>query len=246
MSRGWSVVLAGFGVNLALGILYTWSVISGAIPETWGWTEQQKSWPFAVCCLVFSLMMVPAGRLQDKISPRLVATLGGMLVGLGMILASGYLGSAANEGWNLPPYYLEMVIGFGLLAGTGIGCGYASATPPAVKWFPAAKTGMIAGIVVSGFGLASVYAAPLTNWLVKLAGRCAAGDVDSRHRVPDRRRGAGAGTSHATGRLCPARDQASRSRTRSPRRWTSKQQRCFARFSSICCGSCMRAAPAPV
>mgnify|MGYP000888403571 FL=1 len=83
MSRGWSVVLAGFGINLALGILYTWSVISKAIPADWGWTEQQKSWPYAICCLVFSLMMVPAGRLQDKISPRFVATIGGILVGLG-------------------------------------------------------------------------------------------------------------------------------------------------------------------
>ena len=103
-------------------------------------------------------MMVPAGRLQDKISPRLVATLGGILVGLGMILASR------------DTTYFNYVLGFGVLAGTGIGFGYASATPPAVKWFPAAKTGMIAGIVVSGFGLASVYAAPLTNWLVKLEG----------------------------------------------------------------------------
>ncbi len=158
MSRGWSVVSAAVGINLALGILYAWSVISKAIPADWGWTEQQKSWPYAICCLVFSLMMVPAGRLQDKIGPRLVATLGGILVGLGMILASR------------DPSYLNYVIGFGLLAGTGIGFGYASATPPAVKWFPAAKTGMIAGIVVSGFGLASVYAAPLTNWLVKLDG----------------------------------------------------------------------------
>ncbi len=158
MSRGWSVVLAGFGINLALGILYTWSVISKAIPADWGWTEQQKSWPYAICCLVFSLMMVPAGRLQDKISPRFVATIGGILVGLGMILASR------------DASYLNYVVGFGLLAGTGIGFGYAAATPPAVKWFPATQTGMIAGIVVSGFGLASVYAAPLTNALVKLEG----------------------------------------------------------------------------
>ncbi len=158
MSRGWSVVLAGVGINLALGILYTWSVISKAIPVEWGWTEQQKSWPYAICCLVFSLMMVPAGRLQDKFSPRLVASFGGILVGLGMILASRGTG------------YLNFILGFGVLAGTGIGFGYASATPPAVKWFPAAKTGMIAGIVVSGFGLASVYAAPLTNWLIKQQG----------------------------------------------------------------------------
>jgi OFA family oxalate/formate antiporter-like MFS transporter len=56
-------------------------------------------------------------------------------------------------------------IGFGVLAGAGIGFGYASATPPAVKWFPPARTGLVAGVVVSGFGLASVYAAPLTKWL---------------------------------------------------------------------------------
>jgi OFA family oxalate/formate antiporter-like MFS transporter len=52
-----------------------------------------------------------------------------------------------------------------LLAGSGIGFGYASATPPAVKWFPREKTGLIAGLVVSGFGLASAYAAPLANYL---------------------------------------------------------------------------------
>jgi OFA family oxalate/formate antiporter-like MFS transporter len=65
---------------------------------------------------------------------------------------------------------LGYVLGFGLLAGAGIGFGYASATPPAVKWFPAKKTGMIAGIVVSGFGLASVYAAPLSQWLIESFG----------------------------------------------------------------------------
>ena len=59
---------------------------------------------------------------------------------------------------------------YGVLAGAGIGFGYASATPPAVKWFSAAKTGTIAGIVVSGFGLASVYAAPLAKWLTAAYG----------------------------------------------------------------------------
>ncbi len=158
MSRGWVVTLAAVGINLALGILYTWSVISKAIPEDWHWSEAEKSWPYAIACLVFSIMMVPAGRLQDRIGPRWVATFGGVLVGVGMILAS-----QGTSFWNY-------VLGFGLLAGTGIGFGYASATPPAVKWFPAARTGMIAGIVVSGFGLASVYAAPLTNWLIGLEG----------------------------------------------------------------------------
>jgi MFS transporter, OFA family, oxalate/formate antiporter len=153
-NHGVRVTAAAVGINLALGILYTWSVFSKNIPMEWHWNETDKSWPYAVACLMFALMMVPAGRLQDHIGPRFVAALGGLLVGLGMILAS-----YTTTFWGY-------VIGFGVLAGAGIGFGYASATPPAVKWFPAARTGMIAGIVVSGFGLAPVYAAPLTKWMI--------------------------------------------------------------------------------
>jgi len=159
VNRGWQVTLAGLGINLALGVLYTWSVISKEVPADWGWSEADRSWPYSVACLVFSLIMVPAGRLQDRIGPRLVATAGGILVGVGMMLAS-LCGSS----------HLGYMIGFGLLAGAGIGFGYAAATPPAVKWFPAARTGLIAGMVVSGFGLASVYAAPLAKWLISAFG----------------------------------------------------------------------------
>jgi OFA family oxalate/formate antiporter-like MFS transporter len=154
VNYGWRVVFAGLGINLALGILYTWSVISKGIPDEWGWSESDKSWPYSVACLVFCLTMVPAGRMQDKIGPRIVASIGGILVGLGLLVAS------------FTTTCIGFVIGFGVLAGAGFGFGYASATPPAVKWFPPAKTGLIAGIVVSGFGLASVYAAPLAKWLM--------------------------------------------------------------------------------
>jgi OFA family oxalate/formate antiporter-like MFS transporter len=151
---GWRVTMAGLGINLALGILYTWSVISKEIPSDWGWQEADKSWPYAIACLVFAVTMIPAGRLQDRVGPRSVAAFGGLLVGLGMMLAS--LGRTP----------LAYAVGFGLLGGAGIGFGYASATPPAVKWFPARRTGLIAGLVVSGFGLAAVWASPATKWLI--------------------------------------------------------------------------------
>jgi OFA family oxalate/formate antiporter-like MFS transporter len=157
-SRGWIVTFSGTGINLALGVLYSWSVISKEIPAEWNWSETSRSWPYTIACLVFALMMVPAGKLQDKFGPRIVASLGGILTGLGLMLASQFTTLGM------------FILGFGILAGTGIGFGYASATPPAVKWFPPAKTGMIAGIVVSGFGLASVYIAPLAKYLIKAVG----------------------------------------------------------------------------
>jgi OFA family oxalate/formate antiporter-like MFS transporter len=141
-----------------LGVLYSWSVVSKEIPSEWGWTEAGKSLPYSMACLVFALVMVLAGRMQDRMGPRIVATIGGVLVGVGMIVASR---TTSTLGYTL---------GFGLLAGAGIGFGYASATPPAVKWFSAARTGLIAGIVVSGFGMASVYVAPLAKAVIKSHG----------------------------------------------------------------------------
>jgi len=157
-NRGWQVTFVGMGINLALGVLVAWSVVSKAIPADWGWSEAGRALPYSVACLVFALTMVPAGRLQDRIGPRVVATFGGVLLGAGMILAS------------LTSSLSAYIVGFGALAGAGIGACHASATPAAVKWFPASRTGLITGLVVSGFGLASVYIAPLANALIQARG----------------------------------------------------------------------------
>jgi len=165
-SRGWIVTLAGTAINLALGILYTWSIFKGAIkasiekggPGAFRWDLASINDPYAVCCLVFAFAMIVAGKCQDKVGPRVTALVGGLLVGAGFFWISQTTS------------YVAWVLGFGVLAGTGIGFGYSSATPPALKWFPPARTGLIAGLVVSGFGLASVYIAPLATWLVKMYG----------------------------------------------------------------------------
>ena len=154
-NRGCIVTFAGLGINLALGILYAWSLIKGVIEKEFHWQGSQPNDPYAVCCLVFAGAMILAGRCQDKFGPRITATIGGVLVGIGF-----YVASMSTNYWN-------WIIGFGVLAGTGIGFGYSSATPPALKWFPPSKTGLIAGLVVAGFGLAPVYLAPLTDHLLK-------------------------------------------------------------------------------
>ena len=160
-NKGWSVTMAGLGINLALGILYTWSIFKQSIKESilvgdgrFNWDIASLNDPFAVCCLMFTIAMVFAGRIQDKLSPRITAVIGGVLTGVGLIVISQ---SNSLFFW---------ILGFGVLTGLGLGFGYASATPPAIKWFPASKTGMIAGTVVAGFGLASVYIAPLSNYLI--------------------------------------------------------------------------------
>jgi len=110
--------------------------------------------PYTVAIIMFALVMIPAGRLQDKIGPRWVATIGGTMIGIGCILAGTFTS------------FVGLVFSFGILAGSGIGLGYASTTPAAIKWFPPEKKGLITGIVVGGFGLASIYIAPLSKYLL--------------------------------------------------------------------------------
>src|SRR6185369_4947577 len=162
INRGWQVTFAGTGINLALGVLYAWSIFKAAIAKEFGWQNAQLNDPYALCCLVFAFSMILADRCQDKVGPRLTASLGGLLVGAGLVLIS------------TTQSYLVWVLGFGVLVGVGLGFGYSSATPPALKWFPPSKTGLIAGLVVAGFGLAPVYLAPTSEHLLQARGVCGA------------------------------------------------------------------------
>jgi len=154
--------MAGLGINLALGVLYAWSIFKGAIkasieqggPDSFQWSLSSINDPYALACLMFAFAMIVAGKCQDKIGPARTALIGGVLVGSGFTLMS-----FSNS-------YAAWVTGFGVLAGCGFGFGYAAATPPALKWFSSSKTGVIAGTVVAGFGLAPVYIAPLSSYLL--------------------------------------------------------------------------------
>lgn len=159
--RGWLVTFSGMGLNLALGVLYAWSVFGKQLTDSldkggFGWSKTSAALPYTIGIAFFAGMMVPAGRLQDKFGPRIVSTIGALLTGLGLVVTS----------FASPGNILPALLGFGVMAGTGIGLGYASATPAAVKWFPPEKKGLITGIVVSGFGLASVYIAPVSRFLL--------------------------------------------------------------------------------
>ncbi|MGA2405099.1 MAG: MFS transporter, partial [Syntrophobacteraceae bacterium] len=62
--------------------------------------------------------------------------------------------------------YTGLIIGFGVMGGIGMGIGYAAPTPAALKWFGPHKRGLIAGLVVGGYGGAALYIAPLATWLI--------------------------------------------------------------------------------
>lgn len=153
-TAGWTVTFAALGINLILGILYSWGIIKEALVQDWGWNNTQAALPYTVCVALLAFVSIFGGRLQDKYGPRIIALIGGILFGTGLLLSA----LAKNP--------IVMVLTFGVISGLGMGFGYAAATPCAIKWFEPRKKGLIAGIVVAGIGISAIYIAPLTNHLI--------------------------------------------------------------------------------
>ncbi len=154
------VLLAGIFFNLAIGVLYAWSVLKTRMTAPveaggWGWTSAQAGFPYTLAIVCFALGLLVGGKIQDKTGPRWLVTAGGALAGLGLIL-SGLVG-------NNP---MGVAVCFGVVSGLGIGMGYGCVSPPALKWFHPSKKGMVSGLIVGGFGLAALYFAPLTTMLL--------------------------------------------------------------------------------
>ncbi len=168
-AKAWRVVFAGMAVNLCLGILYAWSVWSNALinvekagqlvtegPAA-GWTylsNAEAATPFSLCVIIFALLMIPGGRIQDRLGPKVGAITGGLFLAVGCIIA------------GLMKSYGGLIFGFGILGGIGMGIGYAAPTPAALKWFGTHQRGLVAGLVVSGYGAAAIYIAPLASYLI--------------------------------------------------------------------------------
>lgn len=154
IDKAMRILLAGFCINLCLGILYAWSVFNKALVTDFGWSAADASSPYAIATIAFSVCLLVAGILQDRMGPRNILILGTTLTGLGMI-ASGFASSV-----------LMLNITFGVITGAGIGFGYACLSPSAMKWFHPSKKGMVNGLIAAGFGLAAIYLAPLTSTLI--------------------------------------------------------------------------------
>lgn len=165
-SKAYSVVFAALGINLVIGVLYAWSIFKEAIlisiksgeTDGFNWSLACVNDPYALCCLIFAFTMIPAGKIQDHFGARTSSLIGAVLGGIGFILIS-----SSNDYWI-------WMIGFGGFVGAGIGFAYASTTPAALKWFSHHKSGLITGIVVSGFALSSTYIAPLASYFVTTSG----------------------------------------------------------------------------
>src|SRR5215467_9693826 len=144
----WVLAIAAFLMQLALGSVYAWSVFLKPVaslyyhvPSAQLGAAQLKptNFTFSVVLLALGVTAGFGGYLNNRFGPRVIATAGGILYGLGVILAS-----------FAAPNLIVLYLTFGIIGGIGVGLGYIVALAMLIKWFPD-RRGFITGLAVAGF-----------------------------------------------------------------------------------------------
>lgn len=149
----WIVLAAATGVNLSMGLNYSWSVIQKGLIAEWHWTNLAASLPYTAYAIVITLAMLFSGGVQKRLGPKMSIHLGAVLMGLGLISCS----------FSQSPILIAL---FYSLAAVGAGICYSTTLPTVIKWFAPEKKGLVTGIVISGSGLAPIYVSYFANWLL--------------------------------------------------------------------------------
>ncbi len=155
----WILIIVGMIINLCLGTIYSWSVFVSPLTtyftQTLGQTVTANDilLPFSVFLAFFAIAMPLTGKYIELYGPRNITIVGGVLTGLGWLLAS--------FASSVPMLYVM----YGIVGGIGVGIAYGVPVAVAARWFPD-KRGLAVGLTVLGFGFSAFFTANIAGYLI--------------------------------------------------------------------------------
>jgi len=155
----WGLIILGMLINLCLGTIYSWSVfvtpLTSYFTKNLGQavTATDVLLPFSVFLAFFAITMPFAGKYIEKYGPRNVTIVGGILTGLGWLMAS--------FATSVPMLYVL----YGLIGGIGVGIAYGVPVAVAARWFPD-RRGLAVGLTLLGFGFSAFFTANIAGYLI--------------------------------------------------------------------------------
>ena len=149
MKKRWVVVVASCIVNMFIGTAYCWGVFQGGLmaesEKIFGATvvASALAWAFSINTGIGPITMLCGGTMKKKFGAGGVVKVSAVLCLLGFLVTS--LAKSVPIVW----------VGFGLIAGFGVGMINGITTTNTGLWFPEMR-GTIAGLTTTFFGLGSV------------------------------------------------------------------------------------------
>jgi MFS transporter, OFA family, oxalate/formate antiporter len=152
----WGIAVAAVVMQICLGAVYGWSVFKIPLMRSEHWSETQVQLNFTLAIFFLGVGTIVGGLWQDRKGPRLVASVAGVVYGIGYILASVF-----TQNHDLNGLYFA----YGVLTGLGMGMGYICPVATLVKWFPE-RRGLMTGVAVCGYGAGALVMSPIAARLI--------------------------------------------------------------------------------
>ncbi len=152
----WGIAVAAVIMQICLGAVYGWSVFKKPLMGSEHWTETQVQLNFTLAIFFLGVGTIIGGLWQDRRGPRVVASVAGIVYGIGYLLA-GFFTTAHNLN--------GLYFAYGALTGIGMGMGYICPVATLVKWFPE-RRGLMTGVAVCGYGAGALVMSPVAARLI--------------------------------------------------------------------------------
>ena len=155
---GYVIVAAAFSiVIIAHGAQYTFGIFFKPILTEFGWTSAATSGAFSLYLVLWGLLSIFVGRLNDSFGPRIVMTASGFFLGLGYLLMS-----QVSVLWQLYLFY-------GVIIAIGMSGAWVPLISTVPKWF-VKRRGLMTGIVTSGSGIGTILLSLAASRLISVYG----------------------------------------------------------------------------
>ena len=138
--------ILGFAVMLFSGLFYAWSMFLDELPA---WSAKATSLNFSLFIITFCLGGLLGARLTAKLGQPKVARIGSLL-----ILAGGLVFLTLPK-MGMEASLVVLYLSYGVLCGVGIGMIYNANLSAVSSLFPG-KSGLVSGLLLTGFGLGSL------------------------------------------------------------------------------------------
>jgi MFS family permease len=154
LSYGWVIVAVGMIVGcIGMGGVMSFGVFLQPMAESLGWSRAGISSASTLAFLWMGLGGFVWGRLFDWYGARVVVLLGGLLQGLGLVMAS--------QAQTLPVFLMA----YGTAVGLAAGAIYVPLTAATSSWFTLNRS-LAVSLVSAGLALGTTLVAPLARWLI--------------------------------------------------------------------------------
>jgi len=155
---GYNIVAAGFIIQgVCIGAMFAYGVFFKELQAEFGWSRTIIAGASSLAFLVMGAVGIIAGRLNDRIGPRVLVAASAGFLGLGYLLIS-----RMQFPWQL---YLM----YGVLAGIGFSVHDVITLSTVARWFEK-RRGMMSGIVKVGTGCGQLLGPMMATFLLAAFG----------------------------------------------------------------------------